>query len=71
MEAPIALNVAPMNVPHKGLDYLPLANRDFQIKDLSGDRNHLQAFCQVKDSYLNKSDIFRLWESNLPMYFFP
>ncbi len=30
METPIALNVAPMNAPHKELDYLPLAEEDFQ-----------------------------------------
>lgn len=71
METPIALNIAPINAPHKDLDYLPLADKDFQIKDLSSDKNHLQAFCQVKESYLNKPDIFGLWESNIPMYFLP
>lgn len=58
METPVALNVAPINAPHKDLDYLPLADKDFQIKDLSSDRNNLQAFFQVRDSYLNNSDIF-------------
>jgi len=58
METLIALNVAPMNATHKDLDYLPLADKDFQIKDLSSVKNHLQAFCQAKDSYLNKFDIF-------------
>ena len=71
MEAPTALNVALMNAPHKDLDYLPLANKYFQIKDLSGSVNYLQAFCQIRDRYRNNSDIFGLWESNLPMYFLP
>jgi len=71
MEATIALNVASMNAPLKDLNYLPLADRDFQIKDLSGDRNHLQTFCQIRDSHLSNSEIFGLWESNLPMYFLP
>ena len=71
METPIALNVAPMNAPHKDLDYLPLADKYFQIKDLSGDCNHLKVFCHARDIYLNKSDIFGLWDSNLPMYFLP
>ena len=44
---------------------------DFQIKELSGAMNHLQAFCQVRDSYSNNSDIFGIWESNLPIYFLP
>ena len=34
MEVPVALNVAPLNAPHRDLDYLPLTDRDFQIKDL-------------------------------------
>lgn len=71
MEAPIALNVAPMNASQKDLNYLPLAARDFQIKDLPGDENHLKTFYQIRDSYLSNSDIFGLWESNLPMYFLP
>lgn len=62
MEAPISLNVAPMNAPHKDFNNLPLADRDFQIKDLSGDMNHLQTFCQIRDSHLSNSDIFGLWE---------
>ena len=71
METPIALNVAPINAPHKDLDYLPLADRDFQITNLSGDRNHLQVFRQIRDNHLNNSDIFGIWESNLPIYFLP
>lgn len=69
METPIALNVAPMKTPHKDLDYLPLADKYFQIKDLSGDKNHLKIFFQARDSYLNGSDILGPWESNLPMFF--
>ena len=71
MGTPVALNVALLNAPHKDLDYVPLADKDFQIKDLSGQINHLKALCQAIDSYLNKFDIFGLWESNLPMYFLP
>lgn len=71
MEAPVALNVASLNAPHKALDYLPLANKDFQIKELSGEMNHLQAFCRVRNSYLSNSDIYGIWESNLPRDFLP
>ena len=71
MEAFAALNVVPVNALHKDLNYLPLADKDFQIKDLTTAYNHLQALCQIRDSYLNNSDIFGLWESNLPMYFLP
>ena len=71
METPVALNVAPLNSPHKYLDYLPLADRDFQIKDLIFNENPLRIFFQCRDNYLNDSDIFGLWKSNLPMYFLP
>ena len=67
----MALSVAPLNAPHKDLDYLPLVDRDFQINDLITDENHLTAFFQSRDNYLNGSDILGQWESNLPMYFLP
>lgn len=31
MEALVALNIAPLNAPHKDLEWLPLADRAFQI----------------------------------------
>ena len=71
MEVPVALNVAPLNAPHKDLDYLPLADMDFQIKDLGISENPLQIFCHCRDNYLNGSDIIGLWESNMPMYLLP
>ena len=71
MEAPIALNIAPLNAPHKDLEGLPLANRDFQIQDLIGDKNHLQAYCEIRNNDLNKNDPFGIWESNLPRYYLP
>jgi len=71
MEAPADLNAAPINAPHKDLNYLPLADKEFQIKDLTTDYNYLQGFCQLRDSHLSNFDIFGLWESNLPMYFLP
>jgi len=71
MEAPAALNITPLNAPHNDLNWLPLADKDFQIKELFGDQNYLQSFFQVKDSHLNNSDILGIWESNLPIYFLP
>lgn len=67
MEAPVAFNVA----PHKDLDWLPLVDKDFQIKELSGDMNHLQAFFQIRNNHLRNSDIYGIWESNLPRYYLP
>lgn len=67
----MALNVAPLNAPHKELEWLPLAGRDLQIQDLMGVKNHLQTFCEIRISYLNKIDLYGIWESNLPIYYLP
>jgi len=62
MATPAALNITLLNAPHKELEALPLADRDYLIQDLVGDRNHLQTFCQLRNSYLNKSDMYGIWE---------
>ena len=67
----MALNFAPLNAPHRDLDYFPLVDRDFQIKDLVLSESPLRNFCYCRDNYLKGSDIFGLWESNLPMYLLP
>ena len=69
METPVVLNVPPITTPHHDLDYLPLANKDFQIKDLNTDKDHLKVFFQSRDNFMNGYDAIGLWESNLPMYF--
>ena len=71
METPVSLNVAPINAPHRDLDYLPLADKDFQIKDLTTDKDQLKVFFQCRDNHLNGYDVMGVWESNLPMYFLP
>jgi len=71
MATPATLNITPLNAPNKELEALPLADRDHLIQDLVGDRNHLQTFCQLRNNYLNNSDIYGIWESNLPIYFLP
>lgn len=70
MEALVALNVTPITNPHKDLDYLPLANKDVQIKDLTFDETHLMLYCRYRDNYLNNVDKIGVWESNLPKYQF-
>jgi len=71
MEAPVALNIASLNAPYKELEWLPLADRDFQINDMESDKHHLQAFFEIRNSYRNKADIFGIWESNMPIYYLP
>lgn len=67
----VSLNITPINAPHHDLDYLPLADKDFQIKDLTFDDSPLKFYCRYRDNYLNHSDKIVLWESNLPKYQFP
>ena len=67
----MALNVAPLNAPHKELEWMPLADKDFQIKDMMGDKPHLQAFCEIRNSYRSNTDVFGIWESNMPIYYLP
>jgi len=71
MEDLVALNVAPLNAPHKELEWLPLAVKDFQMKDLTGDKNHLQAVFEIRNSHRSNSHLYGIWESNLPIYYLP
>lgn len=71
MEATVSLNVTPLNAPHTDQHHLPLADRDFQIKDPICYQNHLHTFCLIRNNHLNNSDIYAIWESNLPRYYLP
>lgn len=71
MEGPVALNIAPLNAPHKELEHLPLADKKYLIQDLVGYQNHLQALCELRNSYLSQNDVYGIWESNLPIYYLP
>ena len=69
METPVALNIAPLNAPHMDLEWLPLADRDFQIKDMMGLTSHLKAVCQFKHNHRNNTDVLGIWQSNMPLYY--
>ena len=71
MEAPVALNIAPLNAPHRELEWIPLADRDYQIADMEGDMPHLQVFCEIRNKFRSKADLLGIWESNMPMYYLP
>lgn len=68
MAAPITMDVWPVTTPHLDLDHLPLADKDFQIKDTSVLEYLLKVHCQSRDIYLNQADENGLWESNFPKY---
>jgi len=67
----VAMEVRPITTPHLDLDHLPLADRDFQIKDTSTQNLLLKIHCSTRDRYINHADDIDLWESNLPKYKFP
>lgn len=71
MEGPVALNITPLNAPHKELEHFPLADKGYLIQDLEGFQNHLQALCELRNSHLNQEDVCGIWESNLPSYYLP
>lgn len=71
MAAPVAMDVRPITTPHLDLDHLPLADKDFQIKDTSAYKVLLRLHCLSRDRYLNHSNGIGLWESNFPKYQFP
>jgi len=45
-----------ITTPHEDLDFLPLADKDFQIKDLTFDETPLKLHCKYWDNYLNNTD---------------
>lgn len=71
MATPMAMDIRPITTPHVNLDHLPLADRDFQIKDTTSLELLLKIHCLNKDKHLNHVDDIGLWESNLPRYQFP
>ena len=60
-----------MATPHLDIDYLALANTDFQIKDTTTLGHLLRIHYWAKDRFLNHVDDINLWESNFPKYTFP
>jgi len=64
----IAIDVRPITTPHFDLDHLPLADKDFQIKDTIVIELFLKVHCKSRDKFLNHADEIGLWESNFPKY---
>ena len=73
METPVALNIQPLNAPHRELEWKALGDRDYQMIDsfaMSSKFNiHLQN--ELKAQYLSGDNILGIWDSNLPIYNLP
>jgi len=71
MDSQSIINEKPLQTPHLDVDHVPLADKDFQIKDTISPSPLLQLHCWNKDKFLNQNDDNHLWEYNLPKYFVP
>jgi len=51
METPVALNIAPINAPHKSLEWLSLADKDYRMiegVELSS-KYHITVISEIKE----------------------
>jgi len=73
VEAPVALNISPLNAPHKSLEWLPLANGDSQMMETVElcNKYHIETFCEMRKRHRNSADVLGIWESNMPIYYLP
>jgi len=73
MDAPVALNIAPLNAPHKELEWLPLADRDYQMAEEIEVSNKYRTpvINELRAKHINGTDILRIWESHLPIFYLP
>lgn len=62
MASQSCLDIRPPQTPHLDIDYLPLANNEFQIKDTASPSHLLKLHCWSKDKFLNQNDDIHLWE---------
>lgn len=69
----MALNISPLNAPHKSLEWLPLADRDYQMMETMElcNKYHIKFFCEMRKKHRNSADVLGIWESNMPIYYLP
>ena len=73
METPIALNVQPLNAPHREIAWKALGDVDYQMLDWfpMGSMFNIHMLNELKAQHLNGADILGIWDSNLPIYNLP
>jgi hypothetical protein len=57
--------------PLVDMDHIPLADKDYKIRDPRCEFDFFELHSWLKDIFLDKSDEIGLCESNLPLYMFP
>ena len=73
METPIALNIKPLNTPHRELEWKALGDIDYTMLDWFpiGSKYNIQLLNELKAQHLSGADILGIWDSNLPIYNLP
>lgn len=69
----MALNIAPLNAPHKSLEWLSLADRDYQMVEVIEllSRYHIQVISEIRAKHRSGTDILGIWDSHLLVYYLP
>jgi len=73
MEVPVALNIAPLKAPHKELEWLSLADRDYQMAEAVevSSKYHIPVINELKAKHINGTDILKIWDSHFPIFYLP
>jgi hypothetical protein len=71
METLAVLDASSLNPPNKDLEAIPLVDDDALITDFVAPRDHLKTYCQLRNTHSAGSDLYGIWQSNLPTYFLP
>lgn len=73
METLVALNIAPLNAPHRELEWQALADRDYQMMEtvLMGSKYQIHMLNELKAKHMSGTDIVSIWESSLPIFRLP
>ena len=69
----MALSIAPLNAPHKSLEWLPLADRDYQMMETIelSSKYHIEVISEMKRKHRSGTDILGIWKSSMPVYYLP
>jgi hypothetical protein len=57
--------------PPVDLDRIPLVDKDYSISETRCEFDFMELQSWFKHTFIDQSDEIGLWESNLPLYFFP
>lgn len=69
----MALNISPLNAPRKSLEWMPLADMDYQMNETIAlcNKYHAETFCKIRKGHRSSADVLGIWESNMPIYYLP